>query len=248
MPDFKIVTAVDYPRLSDENSNMARIAWPEFMLHDPVSNLFTDLYQHYPQYQFGLIDPISSELRLIGNSIPLRWDNDLSDLPDEGWDWALTRGIEDCRAGQQPNVLCAIQVMIPPSERGHGLSAAGVKTMREIGLKNGLANLIAPVRPNRKPEFPHLSMDEYIEKTNDDGLPFDPWLRVHLRLGGRIIKPCHNSMRITGTIVEWSQWADMEFSSSGEYAVPGALAPITIDLENDLGIYVEPNVWMVHEN
>jgi len=28
--------------------------------------------------------------------------------------------------------------------------------------------------------------------------------------------------------------------------VPGALVPIVIDREGDVGIYIEPNVWMVH--
>ena len=29
--------------------------------------------------------------------------------------------------------------------------------------------------------------------------------------------------------------------------VPGALVPVKIDLEQDAGVYVEPNVWVVHE-
>jgi hypothetical protein len=33
---------------------------------------------------------------------------------------------------------------------------------------------------------------------------------------------------------------------SGTYVVPGALVPIEIDRERDEGVYVEPNVWMVH--
>lgn len=38
----------------------------------------------------------------------------------------------------------------------------------------------------------------------------------------------------------------MVFPESGHYVVPGALVPITIDRERDQGVYVEPNVWMVH--
>ena len=33
---------------------------------------------------------------------------------------------------------------------------------------------------------------------------------------------------------------------SGVYVVSGALVPIEIDRERDEGVYVEPNVWMVH--
>jgi hypothetical protein len=33
---------------------------------------------------------------------------------------------------------------------------------------------------------------------------------------------------------------------SGEYVIPEGLAVLTIDRERDLGIYVEPNVWLQH--
>ena len=89
-------------------------------------------------------------------------------------------------------------------------------------------------------------MQRYIRWTRPDGLPFDPWIRVHKRLGARIIKVASRSMEITGTIAEWEEWAQMQFPESGSYTVPGALAPIEIDTENDLGTYIEPNVWMYH--
>ena len=38
----------------------------------------------------------------------------------------------------------------------------------------------------------------------------------------------------------------MRFPESGAYIVPGALQPVLMDLERDLGIYEEPNVWMRH--
>ena len=34
---------------------------------------------------------------------------------------------------------------------------------------------------------------------------------------------------------------------SGRYVVPGALEPIEVDRERDVGLYVEPNVWMRHK-
>lgn len=38
----------------------------------------------------------------------------------------------------------------------------------------------------------------------------------------------------------------MAFPESGEYIVPRALTPVTIDLEQDKGTYIEPNVWVEH--
>jgi hypothetical protein len=53
-------------------------------------------------------------------------------------------------------------------------------------------------------------------------------------------------MRVLGTVAEWEEWAGMTFPETGSYVVPGALVPIEVDRERDQGLYVEPNVWMVH--
>ena len=121
-----------------------------------------------------------------------------------------------------------------------------VDAMKRIGRSHGLGGMIAPVRPNRKSEYPKTPIEEYITWFGDDGRPFDPWLRVHHDLGARIIKPCKRAMLITGTVAEWEGWTGMRFFESGEYIVPGALVPVVIDCERDIGTYVEPNVWMHH--
>jgi len=46
---------------------------------------------------------------------------------------------------------------------------------------------------------------------------------------------------------KWEQWAKMRFPESGNYIVPGALTPVQIDCENNVGQYIEPNVWVKHE-
>ena len=53
-------------------------------------------------------------------------------------------------------------------------------------------------------------------------------------------------MKVTGSIEEWEDWTGMRFPESGPYVVPGALHPVEIDLEREIGTYEEPNVWMRH--
>ena len=89
-------------------------------------------------------------------------------------------------------------------------------------------------------------MDEYITWKNQEGLPFDPWMRVHARLGAEVIGVCGKSMYIPGGIADWEKWTGMKFPSSGDYIIPGALAPVNMNIEKDLGLYIEPNVWMRH--
>ena len=246
--NYRIVDGVEFPAIREFNYTTARIVWPQFMLHDPVSELFSLLFteEKLAPYQFAFIDNKTEKIILMGNSIPLYFDGDIADLPDRGWDWGLEKGIADYRAGIATNMQMAIQIMIPPEGRGLGLSALGVEAMKAIGRKNGLRHLIAPVRPNMKHLYPLTPFEKYIYWTNGDGLPFDGWMRVHSRLGAKIIKPAHRSMEIPGSIAEWEGWTGMTFPDSGEYVIPGALNPIVIDRESDRGLYIEPNVWMHH--
>jgi hypothetical protein len=72
-------------------------------------------------------------------------------------------------------------------------------------------------------------------------------MRVHAKEGARVIKPCVRSMQIAGTIEQWEEWTGMRFPGSDIYIVPGALAPVKINWDYNEGVYIEPNVWMVHE-
>jgi len=244
----KIITGKDNYDLLDKTHRKIGNEWPEFMLHDPTANLLDDCYTDLPDFQFVLVDDDDVNTPLaLGNSIPLEWNDKVENLPDDGWDWALQKGIKDFKSGNKTNLLCALQIVVFGDNRGKGISTYAVEGMKQIGRDHGLTQLIAPVRPSRKSEFPELPMDEYILKSNGLGFPYDPWLRVHVKIGAKIIKPCHHAMRITGTIAEWENWTGIKFDESGKYVIPGALVPVEIDLENDLGTYVEPNVWMVHE-
>jgi hypothetical protein len=86
--------------------------------------------------------------------------------------------------------------------------------------------------------------ERYVQWTRADGSPFDPWLRVHGKLGGVPLKVIPKSMIITGTVAEWQEWTDLSFPESGAYSVPGALQPVTIDREKNRGLYEDPNIWI----
>jgi hypothetical protein len=56
----------------------------------------------------------------------------------------------------------------------------------------GARDLFGPVRPTGKAEEPRTPMSDYAGRVRADGLPADPWLRVHVRLGARIGVPNTN--------------------------------------------------------
>jgi GNAT superfamily N-acetyltransferase len=144
----------------------------------------------------------------------------------------------------EPDVLSALVAVVDREHRGEGLSRLLVEAMRDLASRAGYSSLIAPVRPTWKDRYPLIPLERYAWWTREDGLPFDPWLRVHARLGAELLEVCPASMRIEGTAEEWQSWAGMAFPDDGDYAVPGALT--TVHFSNGRGVYVEPNVWMRH--
>jgi hypothetical protein len=127
-----------------------------------------------------------------------------------------------------------------------GVSAELLLFMKQLARRHGLSSLVAPVRPSLKELYPLTPMERYVRWRRTDGLLFDPWLRTHERIGGRLaaIAPKGNVFR--GTVSEWERWTGLALPDSGEYVVRGASHPVSIDRERDEGILTEPNVWMVH--
>jgi len=246
-PQFQIVTPNDLPDYRHQANDIATASWPEFMLHDSVSDEnWHELFDRFGEYQFAMFDTANNCMAAMGNSLPFDWEQPIEELSEGGWDWVFLKAIEDHKKGIEPNTQSAIQVAIRPEYQGMGLSAKMIQAIRNIGKSKGFKNLVAPVRPSEKSKYPLTSIDDYITWKSNDGLPFDAWLRVHVRAGARIVKACHESMIIKGTRTDWESWTDMKFPQSGTYFVPGALNPISMNTEKDEGIYIEPNVWMVH--
>jgi GNAT superfamily N-acetyltransferase len=245
---FRIIRPHDLIDYRERAGQITDLAWPEFMLHDSVANEhWHELFDRFIDYQFAMLDTEHDRMAAMGNSLPFHWEENVSALPEGGWDWVFLKAIEDHKKGVAPNIQSAIQIAIHPDYRSQGLSTKMVGAMRTIGQAQGFRYLVAPVRPNQKSQYPLISIDDYIKWTNEEGLPFDAWLRVHARVGAKIIKPCHEAMTIRGTRAEWEAWTGMKFPQSDQYYVPGALNPMEINIEKDEGVYCEPNVWMVHD-
>lgn len=70
-------------------------------------------------------------------------------------------------------------------------------------------------------------------------------LRVHARLGARILRPEPRSLEITASISDWETWTQMAFPENGEYVFAAGLA--TLNVHGTTGAYWEPNIWMQHD-
>ena len=242
--DMRFVTIAEQPDLADRLGPLIDSIWPEYMQQDPIAHAhWPRLFSDFPENQFVLLN--GDELIGTANSIPIAWDDEDGDLPEDGWDWALASAMADADAGNPPTALVGLQIAIAPSHQDRGLGHQFIARLRDIATDQSFSRLIIPVRPTLKHRYPLTPIERYMQ-WRSGGLPFDPSLRVHVRTGGRIVKPCPRSMTIRGTVGEWERWTSMVFPDTGQYIVPLALAPLAVYRETDVAAYVDPSIWIEH--
>jgi GNAT superfamily N-acetyltransferase len=238
-----VVTLAERPDLVGAMWSMAN-DWPAFMRNDPVAGVFfVQLPDAFPEHQLLALDGEGSVVGKV-NSVPFAWTGDDGDLPERGWDAILERAFAERGRGAVPTAVSLVEARVVREQRGAGLSYRLLHAARDNVRRLGLRDLFGPVRPTAKE--PGTPMSEYVAKVRDDGLPADPWLRVHVRIGARIVKVCPLSMTVPGTLAQWREWTGLALTSSGAVDVPGALTPVHVAVEHDHAVYVEPNVWLHH--
>ena len=243
-----IATARDRPDLWERAEDLDADVWPEYNRHGNVLNTYWGrLEREFADYQFLLYDEAKDDLVAEGHTIPFRWDGTPHGLPD-GIDGLVRDAFALAADGGRPNALGALAVEIPASRQGRGLSRGMLGAMRELAVRHGLDMLAAPVRPSWKERYPLTTIEAYANWTTADGLPFDPWLRVHARLGADIVKPEPRSLLISADVPSWEEWTGLTFPETGDYVFPQGLTTVHIDTESGSGVYWEPNIWVRHRS
>jgi len=238
-------TAAERPDLWDRGIESATV-WPEYNLHGDILNRWWGhLEEELADYQFVLYDDATDEVVAEGHTGPFRWDGHPHSLP-LGIDAVLELIFTQHRAGETPNTLCALAAETPRQNQASGMASQLLTAMRTIGTRQRLTHFVAPVRPSLKERYPLTRIERYVTWRRNDHQLFDPWMRVHERLGARLGAPLPQSLLITGTVEDWEAWTSMAFPESGEYTFPEGLATLAIDRQANRGAYWEPNVWMIH--
>jgi hypothetical protein len=244
--DVEVVRYSERPELWDSIGDLSEEVWPEYNLHGETLNYYWgQLYEVFPEWQFVLCDRSDQTVLAEGHTVPVVWDGTDARL-GPGIDATLAGAFEVRASGGRATAVSALAAEIPPRHQGKHLSAVLLKTMANLARDAGLTRLIAPVRPSRKDQYPTIPIERYARWTRPDGSPFDPWVRTHTRLGGRIGPAIPHSLHITGTVGQWETWTGMPFPETGDYVFPAGLATVHIDRDHDLGEYWEPNIWIIH--
>ncbi|ANW21632.1 acetyltransferase-like protein [Streptomyces clavuligerus] len=222
--------------------------WPAFMDEDPVGwACFSRVCTDFPDHVLIATDDAGGEVVARCFSAPFRLAAEgRGELPGGGWDQVLLWAFADLRDGTAPDTVSALDITVRADRQGQGLSGRMLAALSDNVRRLGIGTLVAPVRPTAKHLEARDSIHEYAFRTRPDGLPHDPWLRVHARMGGVIDSVAPASMTIPGTLAQWRAWTGLPFDTPGPVEVPGALAPVHCDPEQGYAVYVEPNVWVRH--
>jgi hypothetical protein len=178
-----------------------------------------------------------------GWGVPIRWSGAVSELPS-GYTDATRRAVELRESGGRPDTFVVCGGIADKQLGRRGIAAELIVALRDLPAAAMLPRVVAPVRPTLKSTYPLTPIETFAGWQREDGLPLDPWLRTHVRVGGRILATAPHSQTMTGSVEEREAWTALHFPSTGYYVIPGGLSPLYVDREAGLGTYTEPNVWV----
>ena len=240
-------TYAERPDLVAAAEALVDAGWPAFMSADPVEvGCWDRLALEVPELQVLLVDPSVDLPVAVGNAVPFALGRGRRSLPPDGWDHVLSHGVAGGPGAAATAAASALAVTIDPAQRGRGLSRLVLDAMRAAAAARGCADLVAPVRPNHKARHPLVPLEEYVTWADGRGRPWDPWLRVHTKMGASLVGVCPRSMTIPGTLAEWAAWTGLRPTGDGPHVIPGGLVPVEVDRAAGIATYVEPNVWVRH--
>jgi hypothetical protein len=235
-----VVRYADRPDLRARRfDELSGATFPEYMHNNQSGTRFWGrLYADFPEFQVALVE--GDELLAEAHAVPIPWDGTLAGLPS-GWDEGFVLGMTSDRPA---TALMAVAISVAPAHQGHRLSSRMIGTFVDNARAAGLESVVAPVRPTRKDRYPLIPIETYVAWRRADGSHFDPWLRIHEHVGGKLLAPAPESMVISAPVSDWEEWTGMALPSDGEYVFPGGLAPLVV--RDGVGVHVEPNVWVLH--
>lgn len=242
-PWLAVCTAEENPARWEDARRDPRFRdlWPEYNHHGvDAPRLFGALCPRYAHLQALLIDRRSEQLLGRARTVPFAWDGSMEDLP-RGFDALGHRALDGVHP---PTALSALAAEVLQGHQGAGLSRLVVTVMADLARAAGYAHLVVPLRPSRKDRYPLIPIEDYVSWQREDGLPFDPWLRVHARMEATMLRAERRSLEITAEVADWESWVGMPLPADGRYVFPGGLAPLVVS--RGIGQYFEPNVWMLH--
>lgn len=239
---YNVFTLKQRPELSESVAKLDNRSWPIFLQNSDALS-WSSFYRELSDYVLILTQ--DDHVIAVGFTVPVFWNQKAEGLP-KSIESVIQQGLILKSQKQLANTLIPVGALVDSKVQGSGLSSVVLKEMKKLAKCLGLTSLVVPVRPTQKSHYPLQSINSYANWRREDGYFNDPWLRVHERLGAKIIQVSECTLTVQGTLSDWSTWTNLIFPESGLYVVPGALSTIDVNVDLNIALYREPNVWMQH--
>ena len=239
MENFDVTTIAERPDLADECTRLHTGVFPKYMRYQPLS--VRPIIKYFNYMVIFLQD---EKVIAVGGLMPMQWNGNKDELPT--YPNLVKDGINIQDEQKQFNCLGALFAAISSNHQGKGLSYQLILEMKKMAKMAGCEHLMLPIRPTLKCQYPYSTLSEYLKLRRDDGSYYDPWVRVHHKLGGEIVNLMEECDIFSGPINEWEKVTDQKFRQSGSYIVPRALSPLEIDVAKNVGTISEGNIWIKH--
>ncbi|MBA4387547.1 MAG: hypothetical protein C0404_06170 [Verrucomicrobia bacterium] len=191
---------------------------------------------------------------LIGHGVTTRlhWDLNPGHRPD-GWQDAVRVSYQNSHVDlKEPNSLVGLFICIEESSRKHGWAGNLIGEMKAIGRRNKMAALIIPLRPPTRyqKEYAEMPMAEFAALKREDGQYKDHWIRLHVRLGAKVIGISSTSHQHAMSLKDYyTMISPAPVIRSGYTLVQqrdGGWYNVYVDLEREFALINQGCVWVQH--
>lgn len=235
----EILNLLSNPEYERAARDLNKKGWPRYLLSWDCPG-WDEIFERFKEYQ--LIACEGKNLAGLGFTVPLFYEGELREIEDD-LSALILKALAQDKQKISPNRLLALSAVVSEENKGKGASALILKAMKEKALEKKFKSVLLPTRPILKYKYPLIPIKEYAFWKNEQGEPFDPWTRLHSRLGGKIFKTSECCIEIKGSSLKWQEWTGLSLLSIGDYLIPGGLSPMRYDKTSDIGFYRMPCVW-----
>lgn len=207
-------------------------------------------FDRTPMDWIAAMETADASLIAHGIATRIQWDGDSASL--RGWQHVVRRAYDDLVVHRRPcNTLVGLFIKVEEASREQGWAGRIVQAMKQLAHRAGFASLVIPLRLPTAYERENATMpyEEFAFQRRDDGEYRDHWLRLHVRLGARVIGHSLTSHQHAMNVEDFRRYFEvdaiagsgyMDARRNGEWYRP------YVDVERDCVVINEGCVWVQH--
>ena len=229
-----------------------------YQLYKPTNN-----FPNFRDYRTGpyVFDKIKLDWIMLideGNNLmshgilcKIFWDGDTKNLPNDGWTGSTITAYKNNLEKIETNTMVGLFAHVSKKFRNQKLSGSLVDNMKKIAKKNKF-KLIIPLRPPSRyeKEYCNMEFEKFCNLKTEEGMPKDPWFRLHKKLNAKFLKISKTSHQRAMSLSTFNNlFGKKNITKTGYYdfEIFGNWHNIYIDLILNIAVMNEGCQWVEHE-